>query len=280
MPRVKPCLEVSPKEATIIFESIKANSQSDEDWAQVAADCYVLATAEFVTWDEDEAWEDYGIALNWNEYWQRARGWAEAQLSENEYRKRVKEYEKTEAERRLKNYFFGVDWQTLPERAHELLITADVNWNSPERMSRDMILTNLLRTSEAMCYEFIWQPLARSKSAYPEFQRYEDRVAQRPIGSYPRVWDYVHVCEDRFFLGFCTSRGLGQDEGKFMVERLPKALDQLMSIRNDEHIPLGTLSLESVGVYYKKFLGIGMEGVLPRLAHIGRKLRGGRRGGR
>ena len=51
-----------------------------------------------------------------------------------------------------------------------------------------------------------------------------------------------------------------------MVERLPKALDQLVSIRNDEHIPLGTLSLESVGVYYKKFLGIGMEGVLPRLA--------------
>ena len=90
MPRftLSPCLEVSPEEATIIFECIKENSQSDEDWAQVAADCNVLATAEFVTWDEDEAWEDYGIALHWNEYWQRARGWAEAQLGENEYRKR------------------------------------------------------------------------------------------------------------------------------------------------------------------------------------------------
>ena len=114
MPRftLSPCLEVSPEEATIIFECIKENSQSDEDWAQVAADCNVLATAEFVTWDEDEAWEDYGIALHWNEYWQRARGWAEAQLSESEYLKRHDDEQKCAAERRLKNYFFRVYGRT------------------------------------------------------------------------------------------------------------------------------------------------------------------------
>ncbi len=282
MPRIRlrPCFEVSPEEATMIFDSIKANSQSDEDWARVAADCHVLATAEFVTWDEDEAWEDYGIALHWNEYWQRARGWAEAQLSPSEYRKMRERDEGDAAERRLRNYFFGKDWVALPQNAQRRLINADLIWNSRQDTARETILNDLLRATEAMCYDFIWQPLARNKSAYPEFQRYEDKVAQQQIGHYPGVWDYVSVCESGFFMDFCTSRGLRQADEKFMGESLPIALKRLVPNRNDEHIPVEAVSPDTVKGHYRTFLGIGRRGVLPELARIGRKLRGGRRGGR
>ena len=144
-------------------------------------------------------------------------------------------------------------------------------------MSREAILNDLLGATEAMCYEFVWQPLARGKSTFPEFQSYENRVAQRQRGSYPGVWDYVGVCESGFFMDFCTSRGLGQADGEFIAESLPIALRQLVPNRNDEHIPKVVIPIETVEDYFKAFLGIGKRGVLPELARIGRKLRGGRR---
>ena len=104
-------------------------------------------------------------------------------------------------------------------------------------------------------------------------------MAERQLGSYPSVRDYVGVCEDdRFFPDFCTSRGLGQDDEEFMVESLPIALRQLVDHRNRaEHETGSSTPREVITDCYRTFLGIGKRGVLPELARIGRTLRGGRR---
>ena len=272
-------LQVSLEEAKTIFELIGASAPSIKDWTQVAQDCKTLAYAWNVSGVEDETKEEFGGTLTWSEYWHSAHAWASAQFSPSEYRKMREADEKDAAERRLKSYFFGDDWSALPENAQRRLISADVNWNSPQRMSREAILNDLLRATEEMCYEFIWQPLSRSKSAYEEFQPYEDRVAKRQLGSYPSVRDYVGVCEDdRFFPDFCTSRGLGQNDEEFMVESLPIALRQLVDHRNRaEHETGSSTPREVITDCYRTFLGIGKRGVLPELARIGLELRGKRR---
>lgn len=275
MPRVKPCLEVSPKEATIIFESTKANSQSDEDWARVAADCYVLATAEFVTWDEDEAWEDYGIALNWNEYWQRARGWAEAQLSPSEYRKMRDADREDAAERRLKNYFFGGNWTQLPSRAQAALISADRTWNE-EKGRRESILNELRIASEEFCYKFIWKPLTASKPSSFDFLDLKTKVVAR--GSTPSLFEYAGLFGRPYFRLFLKGQELDCSDKKFLTEALPAMLEQLRPRRNDgEHVIGSTTSESTIGDYYRTFLGIGGLGGLPEFARIGRKLHDGRR---
>ena len=201
-------------------------------------------------------------------------------LSPSEYQKLRKRDGVDAAKNRLRNYFFGEDWAALPQTAQKRLINADIIWNSRQDAARETILNDLLRATEAMCYEFIWQPLARSKGAYPEFQRYEDKVAQQQIGSYPGVWDYVNVSRSGFFMDYCTSRGLRQADEKFMGECLPAALKGLVPNRNYEHIPIEAVSPDATMGHYRAFLGIGKLGVLPELARIGRKLRGGRRGAR
>ena len=278
MPRFSPCLEVSPGEATNIFESIKASSQSDVDWAQVAADCHALATTEFVTWDEDEAWEDYGIELNWNEYWQRARGWAEAQLSPSEYRKMREADERDAAENRLKNYFFGGAWTALPWDAQERLISADVNWNSPQLMARQAILNDLLRAAEAMCYEFIWISLEESGEFSLEFLRQKAGIAEDQRSSAPSARGYTLMCGKRFFRDYLQRNKVADEDIEFITQRLPSQIRMLNTYRNQaEHEPRNTTQRNVIDDRYKTFLGIGKQGMLPELARIGRKLRGGRR---
>ena len=68
----------------------------------------------------------------WGEFWHSAKTWASRQLSPSEYRKMRDRDENDAAERRLKNYFFGSSWSSLPERARQALITADTVWNSKE----------------------------------------------------------------------------------------------------------------------------------------------------
>ena len=276
-------LQFSLEEVADVFKRVRADRQSIEDWTQIADDCFRLANAEFLTWDEDEAWEDYGIELNWNEYWQRARGWAEAQLSEPEYRKRLRKYKRTQAESRLENYFFGGDWRALPAKAQERLITADVNWNSDERMSREAILNDLLRATEAMCYEFIWESLAESNvssRALEYFLELDEEIANDPRRSTPSARDYVRMCKERFFPGHLREKELA-DDIKYMTKCLPRQIGRLNDQRNDaEHETGSTTPREVVDDCYRTFLGIGKLGVLPELARIGRKLRVGRRGGR
>ena len=141
-------LQVSLEEAKTIFELIGASAPSIKDWTQVAQDCKTLAYAWNVSGVEDETKEEFGGTLTWSEYWHSAHAWASAQLSPSEYRKMREADEKDAAERRLKSYFFGDDWSALPENAQRRLISADVNWNSPQRMSREAILNDLLRATE------------------------------------------------------------------------------------------------------------------------------------
>ena len=187
--------------------------------------------------------------------------------------------EKDAAERRLKSYFFGDDWSALPENAQRRLISADVNWNSPQRMSREAILNDLLRATEEMCYEFIWRPLAESKESSLDFLKFEAKVTDRHSTLSAR--EYVRLCKQAFFQDHLRHQDLADKDIQFLRVDLPNLLGQLIDRRNPaEHETGSTTAREVIEDCYRRFLGISQPGVLPELARIGRKLRGGRRGGR
>ena len=312
---IRASLPISFREAADFLDRLKEKTQSEMNWTQIAKDCRVLAYTEYVgrfgmdanpphvlEWSVDSYWgEAYinqyggetivdefddelietadGYLVTWAEYWQRAHEWTTAQLSPSEYRKMRDADEKDAAERRLKNYFFGDCWPTLPSRAQASLKSADQTWNSKEGGRRESILNELLRATEEMCYDFIWKPLANSRESSLEFLKFEARAIDRH--STPSARDYIRLCKQASFQDHLRLKNLPSKDIQFLGVELPNLLEQLIDRRNPaEHETGSTTAREVIEDCYRRFLGIGSDGVLPELARIGRKLRGSRRGGR
>lgn len=297
-------LEVSLAELTQIWQLIKASPSSITDWIQISNDCRRMNLSE--VWKFHEYSSDYEeemrkydpfgyenldilieqiqnvriedgteYRLTWGEFWESARTWASAQLSPNKYRKLREEDAKFEAEYRLKNYFFHDAWDTLPEQARKRLTNADVNWNSKQKMSREAILNDLLRATEAICYHFIWQPLADTKNSsqgFLHFLRRDSEIAENPRRSQPEARDFIWACEQPFFLEFIEQRNLSEHL-VFLTENLPAAMRQLADYRGKaEHDTGASTPSKLIESTYQLFLGVGRPGILPELAQIGHKL--------
>ena len=291
------------------FRLLKESSSTDNNWRQVADDCKRLAhygavlcfpaTPQEVQDNPDglDVYDIYmeesekpvlldmyrkesgpgigGLGLTWREFWLNASTWASDRLSPSEYRKLREEEERDEAQNRLKNYFFRDAWDTLPEQARERLITADVNWNSNQRMSREAILNDLLRATEAMCNQFIWRHLTNTKNSSQEFLHFlgrDSEIAENSRRSQPEVRDFIWACEQPFFLEFIEKRNLSDDVA-FLTKDLPASMNSLTNARGTaEHNTGNSTDSEVIESAYQLFLGIGRSGILPKLAQVGRKL--------
>ena len=284
-------LHISAVEAVSTFQLIRYHSESVEDWGQVSRNCGAISDLPIHIWDFSELEDNESdrliavttaesetgfnqarddlIVLNpeitderrgtvtWGEFWYGAKQWSSAQLSPSEYR-RMRQADLTEAaERRLARYFFHGTWNSLPERAQGRLISADINWNSHQGVSRESILNDLLRTVEEMCYTYIAKPLRNTEKA-------------AALG----VRRYIEICEDPRFEDFAAQRQLEDDEVRFLTENLPAAMRQLADERNAaDHVAGVSAANDIVTSAYRLFMGIGQSGILPELAQVGRKLK-------
>ena len=305
-------LDVSAEDAVQTFQTIRSNKGSDFDWAQIARDCRSIADSSARAWQSaDNAEQDYGpihlwgdedaAALDrildelyelrdkrgvhlevtdeawgpvtWNQFWHKAEAWAMSQLSPSEYRKMREDDEKHAAETRLKNYFFGNAWSYLPDRAQERLINADLIWDSPQRVSRESVLNDLLRAAEEMCERFIFQQFMNEKKTASQILSIEAKVAENELRSSLNVNDFIALCELPSLRDVLTERKLNDEEVEFLTQTLPTVLRQLNTARGDAEHEIGASAPAMlVDSAYRLFLGIGRPGVLPQLARIGRKL--------
>ena len=264
-------LQVSLGEAANVFKSIKKNSRDVDSWSQIVHDCRALKNGWFVSGRDDDVTDDYGDIVTWEGFWSAAQAWASAQLSPSEYRKMREDDEKKTAETRLKNYFFGSTWSSLPERAQESLISADSTWNSLGRVRRESILNELLRATEEMCERFVFQPLMNEESTKSSILSIEAKVADRhrSLG----VREHIEICELPSLPSLLTEHSLDDGEITFLTEDLPASMRNLTRARNPAEHDTGASVLPAlVDSAYRLFLGIGQPGVLPQLARIGRKL--------
>ena len=267
-------MQLSLEEGATFWEPIVADGKkSVDDWVQVVEDCAFLAGAEFVTGIEEEIWPDnYVTPLTWTGFWYGAEKWASAQLSPSEYRKMRDQDEKDAAEKRLRNYFFGSSWPSLPERAQQALITADSNWHSPQRIRQASILNELLRASEEMCHNFIWEMLENNDEASKHLIAIEHTIVDHGR-SEPNIRDYIRACKQTSFRRFLCRSKVNKGDIRFMTEDLPKSMTRLTDARNDaEHESGVSVSRDTLASFFNGFLGIGQPGILPQLARIGRKL--------
>ena len=269
-------LQVPLDEAASIFTSIKESPSNVDSWRQIADDCRTLKNAYFVSGREDDISDEYDDIVTWEGFWSAAQAWTSAQLSPSEYRRMREGDNKDAAERRLRNYFFGSNWSSLPERAQESLISADSTWNSAGRVRRESILNELLRATEEMCELFVFQPLMNEERTISPILSIEAKVAdrRRSLG----VREYIDICKLPSLPSLLSDRSLADGEIRFMTEDLPASMRNLADARNPaEHDTGASIPMALVESAYQLFLGIGRKGVLPELARIGRKLQSQRR---
>ena len=267
-------LQVSLEEVASLFRLLKQSTPTDANWRRISADCDALAILPDDVFTGTEDWvvnEEGNLTLTWSEFWHGAGAWASAQLSPSEYKKMRQDDEREAAESRLTNYFFDTNWPYLPERARRRLINADLIWNSPQRVSRESILNDLLRATEEMCERFVFQSLMNEESTTSSILCIEAKVAEkhRSLG----VREYIEICELPSLPGLLSERGLTDCEISFLTEELPASMRNLAGARNPAEHDTG-ISVPSVLVdsAYRMFIGIGRAGILPQLAQIGLKL--------
>ena len=269
-------LQVSLEEVSFLFDLLKQSPPADTNWREISEECKELAVLSLMNRNVFTGLEDFleiddewgQSLLSWSEFWYSAHAWASTQLSPSEYWKRREEDERHAAETRLKNYFFRSDWSYLPERAQDRLINADLIWSSPQQVSRESILNDLLRAAEEMCERFIVQSLVNDST---DILSIEAKMAERrrSLG----VRDYIEICELPSMPSLLSERNLTDDEISFLTEDLPSSMRNLTRARNPADHEIGTfVSPELVDSAYRLFLGIGQPGILPELARIGRKL--------
>jgi hypothetical protein len=94
--------------------------------------------------------------------------------------------------------------------------------------------------------------------------------------------DFSSALRRAFFKEFMTSQNLDCDDARFLSQHLPRALGNLLELRNKaEHGPSKTWHRDEVAPVLREFLGIGEPGILPRLASLSKELTGQTsRGGR
>lgn len=273
-------LPVSARDAAAPFNQLKDSPPSDANWRQLAEDCRGLAILPELEWEVFSCVEtpeyitdpDTHFELSWSEFWHSAAAWASARLSPGEYRELREADIAAAAEHRLETYFFIDTWSSLPEGAQERLVSADVNWNSRQRVSREAILNHLLRASEEMCERFLYEQVMNDEGVRADVVRIEARVAERRYSSLG-VNEYISICSIRDLPESLKDQGLTGDEIQFLTQRLPSALDWLRVERNSaEHDVGSSVPRERVNEAFRRFLGIDELGILPQLARIGAKL--------
>ena len=284
-------LQVSLEEVASLFNLLKQSKATDDvNWREIAEDCEGLAVLPFMDRDVFTGVKDFveneegNLSLSWSEFWYGAGAWATAQLSPSELVKTLELERASAAETRLKNYFFESGWASLSERAQERLISADRDWNSRERVSKEAILRHLLRATEQMCFDFIWRPLEESVARgnnLPEFTNRMSGLAKRRRA--PSVHDYSWACQSVFCQQNLAHETLSSSEIEFIQNQLPKAMRRLNHLSGSaDHEPEGyeierAFSHDDLRSLFREFLGIGRPGILPQLARIGRKLQSHRR---
>jgi hypothetical protein len=258
--------------------------RDDVEWERVADHCKPLVnfwSNEAVVPSIMEEWPDLegyggldGLAAEEVAFWSSVQAQAEERLSPGEYRKMRKEDEKEESSKRLRQYFFPDTWELLPPLAQQNLITADSLYNSREGR-RAGIYNELRLATEAVLEEILWQPYRTwlRERLVKDFKALAPALDERRYGTFlAQMLEQLWRGNDfRQFLGDSFKE---KERDRQFILSLQKPLRELLGKRNPpEHPQRGNVKFSEADLRdtYGQFLGIGQEGILPRLLQIKRE---------
>ena len=270
--RCSPIMNLTPQQVVDAFEGLKRQGKSDS-WWWVALYCDSMIWHNRENLEVEEVQDHDGEVHFWPDYWNYAKGRAREQLSPNEYREMRLQDERDASEQRLQRYFFGETWQNIPEKARERLINVDTLWFSESRgLDYGSILNDLQVAAETMCHEFIWEPLLQAHGGQEQFDFSKLDIEPIEGGKSPTLAQYIRVCESPYFNTYLRNQGLN-DEEEFLASVLPTSLQYLLNFRNAaQHDPKKRMRRDEVEPFVRRFLGIGREETMRRLAELGPRL--------
>ena len=261
---------VSAQEAVDTFEKLVAARPDKTDWHRIAELC--LAIQEI--WAEPTPNPKVGSNY-WRfeetarDYWVMARGLALQKMSPDALVRFLREEEKSQGEKRLRGYFFGVLWNALPEQAKGHLINADRLYYGHDG-ARQSVFNELRLACEAVIEVVLWRPYHEwlQNKALKDFRSLAVARDERRYGTFlsqmlEQLWGAL---EFREFLAekYAVER-------QWILAELKNELQYLLKLRNPaEHPQRGSRSLPSRQIQetYQKFLGIGQAGIICRLLKL------------
>jgi len=254
------------QEVANIFEEVRRHSKDIKDWHAIEVACSsikYLGDCDLYDWlgsIRDGNGEEFGAA----EYWEKALTFAEVQetiVSSPVSVLTTEAIERAKTKGRLKRDFFASLWEEMEEKTREILVDAETQWayNKLDNMIKD--IWQLLEPELAATFPFL-EPTVRRSDVKLVLTRMKDELLNNTSVR-------------------ASIEGLKIDnwDKKWAKDELPKFLQKVVEIRNyflkeqqfsEKSSAKHRNMMDKAVTVHGELLGIGCEGVLPRLMKIKR----------
>jgi len=253
------------QEAIDIFEEVKRHAKDTRDWESVGGYCEVLRYLGSFDLYDSTMWVKTSFiaeALSASEYWGRASTFAEEQnrIANAPFPVITKDaVERTETKERLKRDFFPDLWEELERKAQEILVDAEMQWMHHRADNMVKEIRHVLELELPTVFPFLRPTISRSDSRLILTRMKEELLKN----------DWVRASIDGLKIDRC--------EKEWARDELPEFLQKVIETRNyfekEQHLSGKGASrhremIEKAVSIHRELLGIGCEGVLPRLMKI------------
>lgn len=271
-----------------VWEKLHAAPYREEvrNWDEIARTCEELAACFSIAGVADVEVE---ADLSLNAYWWRAQAHARDQMSPSQLHALLKmERAELNMERaqlyrqRLRSDFFDDSWDHLENSTRECLISAEMAcYSSPHMGGRVFAALNELRLAfEYELREMFIKPIEEETESI-----LRDRERRKRLGLHSRDAGSINLRDVATLLErahpksldllplhrLIEKAGLNAKDKRFVRQELPRFLKRLWEARNKaEHE--GRCDAGIMRALRREALGIGCEGMLPRLARLKQKL--------
>ncbi len=265
-----PCLphlghEFNIQEAADIFEEIKRHPRGVNDWSNVKLYCEVLQYLgyrelyDLLDGIKDSTGEEFPAV----EYWGKAITFAEErmQVVNSPFHILTREaQERAETEERLKRDFLSADsWRELPGEAWKILVDAEIAWthNRPDNMTKE--IRPFLEIVLPSVFVFLRPTTGERSDSRLPLTIMRDDIRGNPVVQ-----------------AFIRGMKIQEQDRQWITSHLPTFLSEVIHLRNyfekerhRERPPEKEKDMRLRAISVRRdLLGMGCEGVLPRLMKI------------
>ena len=272
---------IDPQKAVDSFENLWEENPSDTGWRSLSDYClsftgiWIFGQTERDDGEPLVSPKSFFGYLPPSTFWNHANLLTLQRISPSELMEYLAQTRERESETRLRLYFFPEHWNSLPDKSRAALISADREYENP-RGRRPIIFDHLRHAVRATMVETLWKP-------YHEFLRIKATGGGLKNLSYLRqvIQDddsdldldplVKNLFDSPLFQEFLDASPFSSADKGFVKNRVRGKLlylNGLANTANHDHSRTYRSFESEIREAYAEFLGIGRNGILPRLMRL------------
>ena len=266
---------VPAQKAVDAFDEIYEENSENTDWKLLASYCDSLRRIidDYTMYDEsiDTSFAPNAAYNPWD-FWDLAHGLASQRLSRDALVDTLKAMQDKEPETRLRLYFFPNTWNSLPDKARGALISADKEYENARGRRQGVFEDLWLATREILVQELL-KPYNAFCMGQRDQRELKSFAVLAPIPSEDE--DLYDTVQALYYAPLFEEylRQTFNDADRDFVKGLEKSFGKLNGLRNDAvHANRPAYKRNrferDIRETYAEFLGIGRNGILPRLMRL------------